>query len=167
MTESDLPVVRMAHGRWGDPDRKTVLPAMALEALRHLGARPAPPAVPVPDLATPASTHVAALAAVVGADQVKTDNETRWRHTRGYSTPDLLRDRAGDTADAPDLVVLPGSHDEVQALLAACAELGLAVVPFAGGTSVVGGLAPQREGYDAVVAVDLARLDEVDRKSVV
>lgn len=161
MTESDLPVVRMSHGRWGDPDRKTVLPAMALEALRHLGARPAPPAVPVPDLPTPAESLVTALAAVVGAAQVKTDNETRWRHTRGYSTPDLLRDRAGDTSDAPDLVVLPGSHDEVQALLTACADLGVAVVPFAGGTSVVGGLAPQREGYDAVVAVDLARLDEL------
>ncbi|MFC0628047.1 FAD-binding oxidoreductase [Kribbella deserti] len=161
MSESDLPVVRMAHGRWGDPARETHLPAAALDALRHLGARPMPPAAPAPELPAPADALVTALAAIVGAAQVKTDSETRWRHTRGYSTPDLLRDRAGDTTDAPDLVVLPGSHDEVQALLTACTELGVAVVPYAGGTSVVGGLAPDRQGYDAVVAVDLARLDQV------
>ena len=43
----------------------------------------------------------------------------------------------------------------------ACAEAGAAVVPFGGGTSVVGGVAGERGGFDAVVCLDLARLDGV------
>ena len=50
----------------------------------------------------------------------------------------------GDAGGAPDAVVEPGSADEVRALLAACAEARVAVVPFGGGTSVVGGVDPVR-----------------------
>lgn len=50
--------------------------------------------------------------------------------------------RTGDVTDTPAAVVLPDGHDEVLAVLAACAEHRLALVPFGGGTSVVGGLAP-------------------------
>jgi alkyldihydroxyacetonephosphate synthase len=85
-----------------------------------------------------------ALLAAVGdrADRVRTDAGSRLRHTRGKSTPDLLRMRGGDTRDVPAAVVLPGSHDEVLAVMRACAGHGLALVPFGGGTSVVGGLDP-------------------------
>ncbi len=57
----------------------------------------------------------------------------------------------------PDAVVFPADHDEVLALLAACAEHDLAVVPYSGGTSVVGGLAAARR----FVTVDLRRLDQL------
>ena len=57
------------------------------------------------------------LAAVVGPDHVLTDDETRRLRTRGKSTPDLLRARAGDLTDAPDAVVRPGDADQVQAVL--------------------------------------------------
>ncbi|WP_131763417.1 FAD-binding oxidoreductase, partial [Actinomadura fibrosa] len=118
--------------------------------------------------------ELAALAeAVGGAEHVRTDAEARIRHTRGKSTPDLLRIRAGETSDAPDAVVLPGGHDEVLAVLRACAAARVAVVPFGGGTSVVGGLAPAAPGgVDAFVALDLRRmdalaeLDEVSRTAV-
>jgi alkyldihydroxyacetonephosphate synthase len=167
MTESDLAVVRMAPGRWGDPAHPVELPAAALEALKHLGVRRGGPAGPS-DLHDGASNQgelskdtERALEQVLGDGQVRTDLETRWGHTRGYSTPDLLRHRAGDTSDMPDAVVYPGSHDDVQALLTTCAEHHIAVVPYAGGTSVVGGLAPRREGFAAVIAVDLRRLDRL------
>ena len=89
------------------------------------------------------------------------DHETRVRHTRGKSTPDLLRMRAGDGADAPDAVVTPASHDEVAAVVRWCSEHRVALVPFGGGTSVVGGLVAQREGFAGVVALDLRRLDRL------
>ena len=41
-------------------------------------------------------------------------------------------------------------------MLAACDEHGIAVVPFGGGTSVVGGVDPERGTHDAVIALDLA-----------
>ncbi|GAA2416113.1 FAD-binding oxidoreductase [Actinomadura vinacea] len=151
------------HG-WGDPGRAAPLPDAALGLLRELlGVRPAqePPValeeikVPAPRL--PDGLPGALAAAVGGAGHVRTDAEARVRHTRGKSTPDLLRVRSGDVSDAPDAVVLPGSHDEVLAVLRACAEHRVAVVPFGGGTSVVGGLAPQ--GGHAFVALDLRRMD--------
>src|SRR5690606_19408574 len=58
-------------------------------------------------------------------------------------------------------VVHPASHDEVIRVLEACSQHDLAVVPFGGGTSVVGGLAPHRSMRRAIVALDLARLDRM------
>ena len=52
----------------------------------------------------------------------------------GRSYPDLVRIRSGDASSAPDAVVLPASADQVKAVLAACAEHRVAVVPFGGGS---------------------------------
>ncbi|MET0770935.1 MAG: FAD-binding oxidoreductase [Solirubrobacteraceae bacterium] len=101
------------------------------------------------------------LAAAVGEVQVRSDDPIRLLRAAGKSYLDLLALRAGDAGEAPDLVVAPGSAEEVGAVLAACAEAGAAVVPFGGGTSVVGGVAGERGGFDAVVCLDLARLDRV------
>src|SRR5204862_6162435 len=72
------------------------------------------------------------------------------------STADRLRQRAGEVTGAPDAISYPASHDEVLAVLRACAEHGVQVVPFGGGTSVVGGLAPPRTGPR--ISLDLRRL---------
>ncbi|WUI04309.1 FAD-binding oxidoreductase [Spirillospora sp. NBC_00431] len=155
----------MLWSGWGDPGRAAPLPEPVVALLRDLlGVRPAKDApvaladVKVREPRLPADA-LTALARLVGDRNVRADTESRVRHTRGKSTPDLLRIRAGETADAPDAVVLPGTHDEVLAVLRACAERRIAVVPFGGGTSVVGGLAP--EGVDAFVALDLRRMDAV------
>ncbi|MEU3731347.1 FAD-binding oxidoreductase [Streptomyces sp. NPDC033538] len=165
----------MLWNGWGDPARATPLPDTVTGLLRELlGVKPRDAApVPLAEIDVPASpldeAARRALEAAVGdrADGVRTDAETRIRHTRGKSTPDLLRMRTGDTTDTPAAVVLPDSHDEVLAVLEACAGHGLALVPFGGGTSVVGGLAPGRDG--TFVALDPRRmnrlldLDEVSR----
>ena len=166
MNESDLPVTAMTPGRWGDPDRAVVLPVAVREALRQLGVRAPGPASndatePVPAPGKLSAAVQARIEAMVGATHVLADDAARLRHTRGWSTPDLLRLRAGDVADAPDLVALPGSHDEVVALLELCTRERVAVVPYGGGTSVVGGLAPVRSGFAGVVSVDLRRLDRL------
>jgi alkyldihydroxyacetonephosphate synthase len=164
----------MLWNGWGDPARATPLPGTVTGLLRDLlGVEPNDAAsVPLAGIDIPepplGDTARRALETAVGdrADGVRTDAESRLRHTRGKSTPDLLRMRTGDTADTPAAVVLPDSHDEVLAVLDACARHGLALVPFGGGTSVVGGLAP---GGADFVALDLRRLnrlldlDEVSR----
>ncbi len=109
------------------------------------------------------------LAQAAGAEHVRDDRPVRLSHAAGRSYPDLVRLRAGDGASAPDAVVLPGSAAEVGAVLATCAEQRVAVVPFGGGTSVVGGVEPLRDGFSAVVSLDLGRLDRVvgvDRTSL-
>jgi alkyldihydroxyacetonephosphate synthase len=146
--------------RWGDPAAATALPEHArglIEMAFGLDERPAaaPAAPPAPALA-PALLD--GLRDVVGADHVLTDDETRRLRTRGKSTPDLLKARSGDLADAPDAVVRPGSHDDVAAVLAFAVQHHLAVVPFGGGTSVTGGLAARRDGYAGLVSLDLLRM---------
>ena len=150
----------MHPSRWGDPARAQALPDAArgmVELVFGLDDRPAlvDPAL-APSMLDPAV--LAELAAVVGADHVRTDDETRRLRTRGKSTPDLLRMRSGDLSDAPDAVVRPDGHDEVAAVLALAVEHYLAVVPFGGGTSVTGGLVARREGFAGVLSLDLVRM---------
>jgi alkyldihydroxyacetonephosphate synthase len=103
----------------------------------------------------------ARLEAIVGSRAVRSDREARVLRCRGKSYLDLLAQRAGECEDAPDAVVAPASHEQVAAVLAACAEAEVAVVPFGGGTSVVGGLEPLRGRFAALVSLDLARMDGV------
>ncbi|MFD4294907.1 FAD-binding oxidoreductase [Rhodococcus sp. NPDC058505] len=103
--------------------------------------------------------HRRALKDLLGSDNVRADSAIRLRHAGGKSTPDLLRRKDTAAQDAPDAVVLPASHENVLALLQWCARNTVAVVPFGGGTSVVGGLDPVRGGFDTVIAVDLRRLN--------
>ncbi len=162
---------------WGDADHMPVLSDAVLALLRDgLGvSADVRPALGLSDVALAPvcvpDAVVAEVAAVVGSDHVLLDSESRIRHTRGKSTPDLLQLRAGDAGDAPDLVVLPSSHGEVMAVLGICSERLVAVVPFGGGSSVVGGLTPDRS-FAGVMALDVRRmnalvaLDEVSRVAV-
>ncbi|MGZ4196420.1 MAG: FAD-binding oxidoreductase [Solirubrobacteraceae bacterium] len=163
---------------WGDPLHVPVLSESMRGLLAQgLGVREASrTAASLTEVTLAASrldpAAVAELAAVVGDEHALADDETRVRHTRGKSLTDLLRLRAGEAADAPDLVLLPGSHDEVLACLRVCSQRRIAVVPFGGGTSVVGGLEPAAGALAGVVALDLRRmnalveLDELSRLAV-
>lgn len=99
------------------------------------------------------------LSAIVGEQHCRTDDVARLLHAGGKSTLDLLRRNGDGIQDAPDAILLPGDEDEVGAILRYCTEHRIAVVPFGGGTSVVGGLDPLRGGFSAVVSLDLRRLD--------
>ncbi len=156
----------MHWARWGDPAEAGPLPESA-RGLVEMAFGPATdrPVAALDEVRLPepglAAELVAGLVALVGRRHVHLDHETRVRHTRGKSTPDLLRMRAGDGADAPDVVVRPADHDEVAAVVRWCAEHRVALVPFGGGTSVVGGLVARRDGLAGVLALDLRRLDRL------
>lgn len=123
------------------------------------------PLTPVADLTVPPSalsaTAVAELTALVGDSYVLTDRESRLGRSGGLSYVDLLWFRGVGELAVPDGVVLPADPDEVTSVVRTCGRLGVGVVPFGGGTSVVGGVTALRGGLDAVVAVDLARLDRL------
>lgn len=154
--------VEMHPQRWGTPSEapRPALPDSALGLVEIVfGLQDRPPV----EGATPPPSRLDdvlldGLRAVVGADHVLTDDATRTLRTRGKSTPDLLRARAGDLDDAPDAVVRPDGHEEVAAVLAWAAEHRVAVVPFGGGTSVTGGLAARRDGFAGLVSLDLVRM---------
>lgn len=152
--------IEMHSQRWGDPGAATDLPDSARGLIElAFGINEQPMATdalpPAPGIGVDA---LAALQAAVGVDHVLIDDTTRTLRTRGKSTPDLLKARAGDLSDAPDVVVRPSSGEEIAALLEVAAAHRLAVVPFGGGTSVTGGLAVGRSPYAAVVSLDLIRM---------
>src|SRR3954453_16443487 len=143
MTSPQLPVPPMPWDRWGDPSRAAVLSPALLAMVHDLLKVSAANVETVPrehvQLRPPAlpSDALAMLAGIVGAAWVSTADADRLPRAGGKSTPDLLR-RKHREQDAPDGVVVPGGEDEIAALLAACAERRIAVIPFGGGTSVVG-----------------------------
>ena len=106
-----------------------------------------------------ADDHREALAAIVGPDYCRVGDRDRLLHAGGKSTLDLLRRKDSGVQEAPDGVLLPGAEDDVAAILRYCSQHGIAVVPFGGGTSVVGGLDPIRGAFSAVVSLDLRRFD--------
>jgi alkyldihydroxyacetonephosphate synthase len=146
--------------RWGDPAAAAPLPDSArglIELAFGLDERPATEDPEVPRAEVDDSI-LDGLRGLLGVEHVLTDDATRRLRTRGKSTPDLLRARAGDLDDAPDAVVRPGGHDDVAAVLEHAVRHHLAVVPFGGGTCVTGGLAARREGYAGVLSLDLVRM---------
>jgi alkyldihydroxyacetonephosphate synthase len=108
------------------------------------------------------------LREVLGDDGVLVDDRSRAEHSGGQSYADIVRRRRGDTSAAPDAVLLPADAAAVGRVLEVCSAARVAVVPWGGGTSVVGGLDALRGDCVAVVALDLRRLDrlvEVDGDS--
>src|SRR5438045_4187661 len=120
-----------------------------------------------PSRLTAGQRHV--LTAILGADRVRDDKFERAFHTRGRSYHDLLRLRAGILSDTPDAVAYPQSNEDVLKLLAFASETSTAVVPYGGGTSVVGGVTAARGPFSAVLSVDLSamnRLESIDQESL-
>ena len=163
---------------WGDQEHGPALNAHTLELLREMvGVASASSPPPCPPVALDAvklprarlgESAKAALEAVVGRDGVRDDHCERVMHAAGKGYVDLVRLRAGTPEGAPDAVVLPAGHEQVRAVLEVCAKSGLAVVPFGGGTSVVGGVEPLRGEHDGAIALDMRRIAgiaQLDRES--
>jgi alkyldihydroxyacetonephosphate synthase len=151
---------------WGDPERRVDLPGSAVGMLRgELGVEAGDASEPVElaavELPEPRPLPEAVRSAA-GEGAVLTDPEQRLRRSAGRGYPDLVRLRSGKLEAAPDAVLVPADAGRVAAVLEACASADVAVVPFGGGTSVVGGVEPERGPHQAVVSLDLASLREVD-----
>jgi alkyldihydroxyacetonephosphate synthase len=161
---------------WGWGDRDTALAEPFLALLRdELGAASeAPPECPriehvslLPG-ALPARLR-RRLVETVGGFHVRDDSEERIRHAAGRSYLDLIALRSGRVAEAPDAVVHPASDEEIQTVLRVCADADCSVMPFGGGTSVVGGVNASRDRGRPLIALALDRMDlllDVDRSSL-
>ena len=138
---------------WGDESIIDELPAGGVAAIERVVG----PAAPRPD------ATLADLLAGVPASRlprhrlVVDDPETRVRHARGQSLPDWVALRTGRLIAVPDGVAFPNDGAEVRELLAWAAAVGARVVPYGGGTSVVGGVTPANDGAPWLT-VSLGRL---------
>lgn len=154
--------MRLWNG-WGEADRQEPLGAAAESFLRErLGPAQNPHDV----------TWEQALAAVppsrlAEADGFASDAPTRLLHARGQSFPDWLALRTGRLQRLPDAVALPQEAADVDQILERAARLGAQVIPYGGGTSVVGHLQPGSDDRP-VLSVSLEKMDrlcEVNERS--
>lgn len=163
-----LPVPLMSLARWGTEDEARELSEDIRVLLRDVlevtvdSTTPFDPAAVTASPSRLGAEDLSALAAVVGEGNVSTDDAQRLPRARGKSTPDLLAWRTRPQVDCPDAVVAPRNDDEVAGLLDWCGREGVALVPFGGGTSVVGGLAPDAGGHRAVLSIDLVHFDALE-----
>jgi alkyldihydroxyacetonephosphate synthase len=90
------------------------------------------------------------------------DRYERALHCYGRSYSDIVRAFRGCFEHAPDVVVHPRDEAELSRALDWALSTGAAVIPFGGGTSVVGGVSPRVDDrYAGVVTIDLKAMDRV------
>ena len=153
---------------WGAPDEAPTaadLAAVAPVVQEATGVAVQAPEAPRPAPDLPPSRRLAGLPPSLRA-LASDDPVDRARHGLGRSYRDVVRGLRGDVPHAPDLVLRPRDEADVAAVLDWASEAGAPLVPFGGGTSVVGGVEPV--GLDAPVSLDLQRLTglvEVDAAS--
>ncbi len=87
---------------------------------------------------------------------------TRASHALGGSYSDVVRGFRGHFPNPPDFVAHPRDEIDVERLLEWCSAERVAVIPYGGGTSVVGGVEPLVDSsYNGAVTVDLGALRRV------
>jgi alkyldihydroxyacetonephosphate synthase len=156
---------------WGDPKVEPALDDEALAVLRErIGAlEPWPLERELEAIEMPAAEPLPrALVEAVGEENVFGDDEDRLRHATGRGYIDLARLRNGALAAAPDAVVMPPDGEALRRAIEVCAAERVAIVPFGGGTSVVGGVEPLRGSHERMISLDLGALRgvEIDRHSL-
>jgi len=152
---------RLKHWGWGYEDQALSATQMreAAEGIRaHLGfggevERPVP--LEEVELRRPRLKRPTAF-----GDLFSDARYERVAHALGKAYRDVVRGFRGEFENPPDLVAFPREEAEIETVLSWAEAEGAAVVPFGGGTSVVGGV-EARLGERPVVSMDLRRLDRV------
>jgi alkyldihydroxyacetonephosphate synthase len=155
---------RLKHWGWGYEDEQPTSEELRLTAAaitERLGYGSADPELPVAlsdcSLPAPRMKPPGRLAEICSQDDYD-----RALHAYGRSYRDVIRAFRGQFERPPDVVAHPRDEAEVAAVLDWALSEGAAVIPFGGGTSVVGGVEPAvQERFTGVVTIDLKALDRV------
>ncbi|MGZ4183547.1 MAG: FAD-binding oxidoreductase [Solirubrobacteraceae bacterium] len=154
---------RLKHWGWGyedeQPSPEEVTQAAAFITGR-LGFGSTEPERPVPlsgvSLPPPRLSPPASIDGIC-----RSDDYDRALHAYGRSYRDIVRAFRGRFDHPPDVVAHPRDEDEVRAVLDWAVSAGAAVIPFGGGTSVVGGVSVPAGDHTGVVTIDLKALNRV------
>ncbi len=156
---------RRSHWAWGYEDE--LAPAAQLRGITELVAAatgfsaPAEVEEPVPfERARLAEPRIAVPRRLAGICSQQPHD--RAVHAHGMAYRDLIRAFRGQFEHVPDVVARPRDEHDLEDILGWCDEAGLAMIPFGGGTSVVGGVEPRvGPDYAGTVSADLCALSRV------
>ncbi len=140
---------------WGNVDTEYFVPPNALEYLHRVVGK---------GTITPDATLEDSIAGVPKSKiplhpLVTTDAEDRLRHARGQSLPDWVAMRSGEFEVFPDGVAYPSSRDEVADLLKYAEANSIKVIPYGGGSSVLGHINPQKVN-GSTLTIDMGKMNE-------
>jgi alkyldihydroxyacetonephosphate synthase len=141
---------------WGDDSTDYPLPEPAREYLAGI----------VGSGSTAADAPIEQLLAVVPASRLPEDPlltleaKARLLHACGQSLPDWVGLHAGRLPAFPDAVAYARTEEDVRAVLAFCRRSGAALIPYGGGTSVVGHINPL-PGGPPTVTLDLSPMQRL------
>lgn len=97
----------------------------------------------------------------LGKESYSTEKQDRLIHALGKSYYDLIRLRTLKLVDAPDVVLYPKNEAQIIQALQLAEKHDMAVVPFAGGTSVVGGVEAYRKTKPYLASLDVTPLNKI------
>lgn len=149
---------------WGDTNNDYPLPESAAEFLRaRVG-----DGIPVADAPLADVVASAPPSRLPPHRLLNQEAETRLRHACGQSLPDWVALRYGRIPAFPDAVAFPTIESEVAELIRYALNVGAKLIPYGGGTSVVGHINPL-PGDAPALTVNLGRLNRLrsfDRRSL-
>lgn len=123
---------------WGDPQISHPLAAGALSLLElSLGSGSL-----IPDVAFETVLNSVPISTLPPHDLLSTDANVRLRHARGQSLPDWIALRTGKIDTFPDAVAFPSCEEEIRGLFKIARHTDAIIIPYGGGTSVVGHINP-------------------------
>jgi len=107
------------------------------------------------------SSELKTLIGIFG-DNLFTDNYQRIFHSVGRSYYDVLRLRLNLVKEFPDIIVYPSGKEQIQKLLEFATKKNYAVIPFGGGSSVVGGVeATKGKSQKAIICIDMTKMKSI------
>jgi len=160
----------MKFAGWGDPAKSFSLEGKPdlwpfIRRVSGVADRAPQPPVAFDSIALPEpridEAFFSAMKKQLRDDQIASDRTTRLFHCYGKSYRDLLRAIAGQVERAPDLVLFPESHEEVEAIVATAAASGVKLIAYGGGTNIVGGVEVTPATAGTVATVSLRRMKRV------
>jgi alkyldihydroxyacetonephosphate synthase len=104
-----------------------------------------------------------ALKQELAPEQLTTADDERLYRTFGKSFPNLFMARKGMIPQAPDMVVFPLGHDDVVRIIELANAHDVCVIPFGGGTNIVGGVDPRDDRERMIVSLDMRRMNRLLR----
>jgi alkyldihydroxyacetonephosphate synthase len=159
---------RLKHWGWGYEDQQPAPEQVrdaALGLRAHLGFGAAEVEEPVPLESVELRPPRVEVPELLG-DIAAVDTYSRASHALGKAYRDVVRGFRGQFDEPPDAVMRPRDEHELERVLEWACSDDVAVIPYGGGTSVVGGIEPR--GLERAVSLDVKGLDrvlEIDRAS--
>lgn len=142
---------------WGDEAKSMYLPENAqtylLQKLKQ--------AKPLEDATLKQTCSRVPVTRIPEHHLIDTSEENRVRHAFGQSLPDWLTMRSGQIEVFPDGVAFPENQQQIRELLNFAQQQDIELIPYGGGTSVVGHITP-RASKRAILTVDLSKINQLE-----